>query len=159
MVARDEEVGVLVHPEVLGRLDNRRVRIIHAHQALAPPPRQVIDEDLVVVGQRRLAGDQLVEAGRGVVVVRDPRGGDALAGVPVPVRRICRGVRAVRSEVEEEGSAFGLRAADLRAVQPLDALIADQSCGICRPTMYTSKAVCGQGMLSVLGAQSVGFPW
>ena len=125
VVGGDDKVRLLKDAEGLGRLDDSSVRIIDAHQALAAPPRQVIDQDLVVVGQRRLAGDKLVKAGCGVIVGRDPGGGDALAGVPVPVRRVRRGVRAVRSKVEEEGSAFGLRAAHQR---PACRLIAPEPC-------------------------------
>ena len=130
VVTGDDEVRLLEDAQLLGRLHDRGVRVVHAHQALAAPSSQIVDQHLIVGSQRRLARNKLMETRIGVVVVGDARRGDPFALIAVPVRRVGRSVRAVRSEVEEEGPAGAVRAGDLRSVQPLDALVADERRGV-----------------------------
>ena len=89
-----------------------------------------VDEDGVGVGERRLLGHQLVEAGVGPVVARDPGRADPNARLVVPVRRLGRVVRGVRRKVQEEGPAARRGAGDLWAVEPLDRLVREERGGV-----------------------------
>ena len=60
MIRRDKPVGIVEDAELLGRLDERCVRIVDGEQALAPPPREVVDQDGIVGSERWLLRHEFV---------------------------------------------------------------------------------------------------
>eukprot|EP00035_Acanthoeca_spectabilis_P039172 m.59677 g.59677 ORF g.59677 m.59677 type:complete len:308 (-) comp9473_c0_seq1:263-1186(-) len=95
------------------------MRIVHRQQSLAPPPGQIVDQNLVIVSQGGLRGDEVVESRSGEVVIGQPRRGDVHAGIGVGVGRNGGGVRTVRRKVDKERTAS---ARGPRHVVPLDPL-------------------------------------
>ena len=122
---------------------DRRVAVVDAEQALAAAAREVVDQPRVGRRERRLRGDELVEARVAVVPVGLARRRRVRARVGVPVRRCGRRVRAVRRKVREPRPRAN---ADARPHQPLDRLVAQQR----RRVLALVRVVVAVGALVVL---------